>query len=561
HGAIEHRLAGFELAGIASTSPSADWNIYSDWVASGMAGEMDYLTDHRAQLRADPRSLLPSAKSILCVGKLYHNQADNTHISRYAQGLDYHDVLRAGLEKVVTGLRICNEPFDYRICVDTAPFLERSYARQAGLGWIGRNTCLINQQSGSWYFLGELLLSFDLAPDNPAPDRCGTCTRCIDACPTTALVPGGHGYQLDSRLCISYLTIELRNMVPEALRKHVNTHVFGCDICQDVCPWNSRAPFTADPAFGTMSDLQGLSQMAEITPQKFRDEYRHTPLWRTKHSGFLRNVAIAMGNSGDAGLVPALERLSANEDSSVAGHAQFAWNNWRNLAPLQLPLIAGLLYSQTIRGFEHFYNLEYADAIGEFQQMIAREPSNANAYNHLSQAVLYREMYKAGALESELVSGTNPFLRREKISTSPQATRQFTEAIAASMRLSQARLAGNPNDTQALYTLGVAHGLRANYKFLVQKAWMDSLKDATTSRKLHNQVVDLIRSWWRRGSSKVSTTMWLVACPGIQNAWISRRGSWGSRGRYAHSKAGVGEWKSRSLRCTGPLSRHLSPRA
>src|SRR3954447_16769770 len=208
---------------------------------------MGYLTDHRAGVRDDPRNLLASARSIICVGKLYqtpwpHTAEDEERgwISRYAWGEDYHDVVRRGLERLVERLHAVTGEFESRVCVDTAPLLERSYARQAGLGWIGRNTCLINQQMGSWFFLGEVLVSLEIEPDGPAPDRCGTCTRCIDACPTDAIGPLG----VDSTRCISYFTIELRGPVPEEHRAGIGTHVFGCDICQDVCPWNGRAPVT-----------------------------------------------------------------------------------------------------------------------------------------------------------------------------------------------------------------------------------------------------------------------------------------------------------------------------
>lgn len=281
---------------------------------------MSYLTDHRAEIRTDPRKLLPSARSIICVAKLY-NAPEGGPISRYAQGEDYHDVLRRGLEQLTAKLRGAHGDFEYRICVDTAPLLERSYARLAGLGWIGRNTCLINQQLGSYLFLGELLTSLPLEPEVPAPDRCGTCTRCIDACPTGALLPGGLGYELDSRRCISYLTIELRGDIPEAQRSGIGGHVFGCDICQEVCPWNRRAPF------GPEADATGSSDpasLAELTPEEFRQAFRHTPVWRTKYSGFLRNVAVTLGNSGEGRNRPILERLTAHEDPVVQSHAAWA---------------------------------------------------------------------------------------------------------------------------------------------------------------------------------------------------------------------------------------------
>jgi len=204
--------------------------------------------------------------------------------------------------------------------VDTAPLLERSYARLAGLGWIAKNTCLINQQSGSWIFLGELLLSIELDPDAPPPDRCGTCTRCIDACPTGAIP---EPYKLDSRRCISYFTIELRGAWPEELRAPAGAHIFGCDICQDVCPWNRRAAVTADPAFAPRHFAPPLDELAGLSHEQFREMFRGTPVTRARYSGFLRNVAIAMGNSGLARLREPLERLAASDDPVVADAARW----------------------------------------------------------------------------------------------------------------------------------------------------------------------------------------------------------------------------------------------
>jgi len=290
---------GFELAGIAPADSPADFARYQDWVAQGMAGEMRYLTDRRAELRRDVRNLLPSAKSVICVGKLYNTPdppraAGDARISRYAWGQDYHVTMRAALERMVARL-LAIEAFDYKLCVDTAPLLERSFARQAGLGWIGRNTCLINEPLGSWFFLGEILTSLDLEPASPPPDRCGSCTRCIEACPTDALVPQGDGWTLDARRCISYLTIELRGLIPEELRAGVGDHVFGCDICQDVCPWNARAPVTEDPDFaGTAIPI---AELAQLTPEAFRQRFKDSALARAKHSGLLRNVAVAMANT------------------------------------------------------------------------------------------------------------------------------------------------------------------------------------------------------------------------------------------------------------------------
>jgi epoxyqueuosine reductase len=324
---------GFELAGVAAAAPAPDADRFSEWVSRGMAGQMTYLTDYRAELRRDPRHLLPTAKSILCVGQLYNETnpiSDECEapysgwVSRYAWGDDYHEVVRRGLERLVSRLREECGSFDYRICVDTAPLLERSYARLAGLGWIGKNTCLINQQMGSWFFLGELLLSVELEPDMPPADRCGSCTRCIDACPTDAIVPEGTGFTLDSRRCISYFTIELRGPVPEEMRPGMGNHVFGCDICQDVCPWNGKAPVTVGPEFAPRHFAPALEQMAGLTEAEFREEFRHSPIRRTKFSGFLRNVATAMGNNGDSRFRQPLEKLAASDDPVVAEHAAWA---------------------------------------------------------------------------------------------------------------------------------------------------------------------------------------------------------------------------------------------
>ena len=335
------RRCGFELAGVAAALPAEDRARYHEWVAAGSAGKMGYLADHRAAVRDDPRNLLASARSIICVGKLYQTpwphtpgpqsttQDDETRgwISRYAWGDDYHDVLRRDLKRLDELIRAeAGAGYESRICVDTAPLLERSYARLAGLGWIGRNTCLINQQQGSWFFLGELLVSMEIEPDAPPPDRCGTCMRCVEACPTAALVPGEglRGMWLDATRCISYFTIELRGEVPAERRAGIGTHVFGCDICQDVCPWNGRAPVSADPAFAPRHFAPQLEKLAAITEEEFRAMFRGTPVARARYGGFLRNVAIAMGNGGHESYRAPLERLAGSGDAVVAEHARWA---------------------------------------------------------------------------------------------------------------------------------------------------------------------------------------------------------------------------------------------
>ncbi len=327
------RECGFELAGVTPADPSPDSARYQSWMNLGMAGAMGYLTDRRADVRMDPKRLLPSARSILCVGKLYNGaqpysteyaEPDRGWISRYAWGRDYHAILREGLERLVERLR-AQGTFEWKICVDTAPLLERSYARQAGLGWVGKNTCLINQQMGSWFFLGELLTSLELAPDAPPPDRCGTCSRCIDACPTQAIIPDRDGgWTLDARLCIAYFTIELKGAIPQENRTSVGRHIFGCDICQDVCPWNGRAPVTSDPEFEPRHFAPALEELAQLSPEEFQLRFQDSPVARPRYSGFLRNVVVAMGNSGSAKFRRPLQQLAASDDKGVAEHARWA---------------------------------------------------------------------------------------------------------------------------------------------------------------------------------------------------------------------------------------------
>jgi epoxyqueuosine reductase len=323
------RECGFELAGIARAEPlPGDNRRYLAWVDSGMAGAVGDLTDRRATLRTDPKLLLASARSIISVGKLYNrpeprstemNHGDHGWISRYAWGEDYHDVMRRGLESLAARLGPNHE---FKICTDTAPLLERSYAREAGLGWIGKNTCLINQEIGSWVFLGEILTSLEIEPDSPPPDRCGTCTRCIDACPTQAIAP--QGYEVDARRCIAYFTIELHGAAPEEMRSGIGQHVFGCDICQDVCPWNRQAPVAEEPAFEPRHFAPPLEDLAQLTEDEFRVMFRGSPVQRAKYTGFLRNVAVAMGNSGLEKFREPLERLASFPNALVSGQARWA---------------------------------------------------------------------------------------------------------------------------------------------------------------------------------------------------------------------------------------------
>ena len=326
---------GFDLCGVVSAEKFPELEHTEEWLARGFAGEMKYLSDPR---RRTADGAFPGIRSVIVCALNYNTNlprsTDVPHlprddeprgwISRYAWGDDYHRVLRARLEALagkLTGI----ENFSWRACVDTAPLLERSLAAQAGLGWIGRNTCLINQQLGSWFFLGELLTTLDLEPDSPPPDRCGTCTRCIEACPTEAIVPSPDGrFELDARLCISYFTIELRNSIPDRYRPAVGLNVFGCDICQDVCPWNRRASLAADSAFGPRQFAPSLDRLAALSESEFREMFRGTPIPRAKYRGFLRNVAVAMGNAGLEKFRSPLDNLARSEDPLVAEHALWA---------------------------------------------------------------------------------------------------------------------------------------------------------------------------------------------------------------------------------------------
>lgn len=324
---------GFALAGVTSVGPAPDYSRFQDWANRGLAGEMRYLTDHRAEVRSDPERLMPNAGTLICVGMLYRgpepystdfSNSERGWIARYAWGPDYHETVRSRLN-LLASMLLKLEDFSWRACVDTAPLLERSLAHRAGLGWIGKNTCLINQSMGSWFLLGELLTTLDLEPDVPPPDRCGTCTRCIDACPTAAIIPSpAGGFELDSRLCISYFTIELRYSIPVEHREKIGNNIFGCDICQDVCPWNGRRPVAEETAEPSADPTIPLDRMAELTESEFRKIFRGTAVSRAKYVGFLRNVAVAMGNSGSPKLRVPLERLAASPHPLVAEHARWA---------------------------------------------------------------------------------------------------------------------------------------------------------------------------------------------------------------------------------------------
>jgi epoxyqueuosine reductase len=385
---------GFDLVGIAPITPGNDLEFARAWAERGYAGQMRYLLNPK---RFDPCAVLPRVKSVICVGLMYDTPfplstevgsgqkaearsqksefrrqneghvpgiADGTPrawVSRYAWGRDYHEIVRRKLEQLRASIGALAPGVETRVYVDTGPIVERAFARFSGVGWMGKNTCIINEQEGSWFFLGLILTNLELEPDLPAPDRCGSCTRCLEACPTAALV---EPYVMDASRCISYMTIELKGLVPGDLRPGIGVNIFGCDICQDVCPWNAKGRIqesgvrSQESGFRSQNDDTGqaakdngqrtkkherrtderawisefpvslfnppLEALAAITEQDFRRIFRHSPIKRVGYRGWLRNLCVAMGNSGDPRFVPWLTRLARHDDPVLREHAEWA---------------------------------------------------------------------------------------------------------------------------------------------------------------------------------------------------------------------------------------------
>jgi epoxyqueuosine reductase len=326
------RALGFELAGIAPATPADGFDRLRDWLDRGYAGAMDYLERH-ADARRHPAAVLPQVRSVVMVGMNYFlpdAASDRTpvagagRVARYARGADYHDVLRQRLNALLDWLRAELPGCRGRGVVDTAPLLERDFARRAGLGWFGKNTMLLNKRLGSYFFLGALLLDRELRPDPPHETaHCGTCTACLDACPTQAFPEPG---VLDARRCISYLTIELKGPVAEELRAPMGDWLFGCDVCQEVCPWNRKAPHAAEPAFQPRPDLEpvDLIELLGLSEAEFRQRFRGTALTRPKRRGLLRNAALVLGNQGDPAALPALRRALDDPEPLVREAARWA---------------------------------------------------------------------------------------------------------------------------------------------------------------------------------------------------------------------------------------------
>jgi len=326
---------GFDLCGIAAAEGFPELTFLQEWLDRGFAGDMAWMTRTRDR-RADVRNVLPNARSVIVTATLYNTDRpytdalppDVARLSRYAWGDDYHVVIKSRLDALLEWMRSASDiPFEGRAYVDTGPVQERVYAQYAGLGWIGKNTCLINREIGSWLFLGEIICTLPLEPDAQGLEQCGSCTRCLEACPTGALVEPG---VLDSNQCLSYLTIELRSSIPVAHRASIGGHVYGCDICQEVCPYNQPAPTSGDAPWQPRAGLD-LPRLVELWRQpdaELRRLMKGSAMTRAKLVGFRRNLAVAIGNSGDELSLAALQELAPDrpsvDDPLVQEHINWA---------------------------------------------------------------------------------------------------------------------------------------------------------------------------------------------------------------------------------------------
>jgi len=320
---------GFVLAGVTTPEPPPHYSTFENWLAQGQHGSMNYLADERSRTRrTNPLEILPECKSILVLATPYSSPSGRgqgegeTRIASYAWGADYHDVLPARMKELVQFIEEqAGGPIKNRYYTDTGPILERDLAQRAGIGWIGKNTCLINPKQGSYFLLSEILLDLALEPDLPiVTDHCGTCTRCITACPTQCILPDR---TLDARRCISYLTIELKDDIPTDLRPLIGDWVFGCDICQMVCPWN-RFAVEGDPAFDIKEPHPFLTDELSLTSQEFNQRFKRTPIKRAKRRGYLRNVAVALGNTAGWHALPVLNNAIEDPEPLVREHAKWA---------------------------------------------------------------------------------------------------------------------------------------------------------------------------------------------------------------------------------------------
>ncbi len=360
------REVGFDLAGIAPAVTPTGYHSFLDWLNQGYAGEMSYL-ERRKEAYEHPRYVMSSVRSVLMLTLNYQTETPpevtgtEARVSRYAWGTtDYHKVIRKKLKQLSRLIREQYPDCETRGVVDTAPLLERDFAQLAGLGWIGKNTLLLNKREGSWFFLAGLLLSDELEYDDPQQtSHCGTCTRCLEACPTDAFVEAG---TLDARKCISYLTIELRDQpIPAELRPGMQDWMFGCDVCQDVCPWNRKAPISGEPAFQPVETFTPVDacELLTLDEAAFQERFQSTPMSRARRAGLLRNAAIVLGNRGDESAVPALLGVINDEEPLIRGAA--AWALGRLGAPTTVEMLQTRLEIET-----------ETDVIEELKQALAK---------------------------------------------------------------------------------------------------------------------------------------------------------------------------------------------
>ena len=341
---------GFDGFGVASPQLDSAGERFSKWLDAGYDGEMSYI-GRVEKKRKNPDLVLEGVKSILCFSTNYYTvekdmsyveHRDTADISVYALNKDYHDTITPRLRQMEEKIQQEFEGCRTRIYVDTGPILEKPLAQQAGLGWIGKHTNLLTQGRGSWYFLSEILTDVDLPPSQPADDHCGTCRSCIDICPTDAIIAP---YVLDSKRCISYLTIELKGVIPVEFRKAIGNRIYGCDDCQIVCPWNSYAVRTDEPDFQQKQDTLKLIDLIQINQEMFSRRFKGSPIKRIKRRGLLRNVAVALGNSGNTQAIPILLKVLDDEEPLIRAHV--VWALGELAGPEVLPAIREKLNNES----------------------------------------------------------------------------------------------------------------------------------------------------------------------------------------------------------------------
>ncbi|MCO7223692.1 tRNA epoxyqueuosine(34) reductase QueG [Pleionea sp. CnH1-48] len=339
---------GFQQVGVAAATLDKDLLHFKQWLKNQYHGEMGYM-ETRAQLRCAPQELVPDTLSVISLRMNYVpenanfdgtlTQSHKANISRYALGRDYHKLMRKRLAKLAEKIKAETQHFDYRVFVDSAPVLERAYAQQAGIGWIGKNAMLINPEEGSFFFLGEIYTNLPLEADKPQTEQCGACTSCINLCPTQAIVAP---YQIDARRCISYLTIELKGSIPEEFRPLIGNRIYGCDDCQLVCPWNRFAKATDEQDFHPRHQLQNadLLTLFAWTEEEFLRKTEGSPIRRIGHDSWQRNLAVALGNAAyQADIIKALQaRLEQTSSAMVKEHIQWALEQQEQRAKQHIPV-------------------------------------------------------------------------------------------------------------------------------------------------------------------------------------------------------------------------------